>query len=77
MTFINCIAAAECLNKQQFKYGEKDIFITDLVESRERVFNAKLNKIRAETEYVTSYYRIQQSLGEIVPEFCTKTCQIL
>jgi outer membrane protein TolC len=69
--------ALEKLNKQQFRYGEKDIFITDLVESRERVFNAKLNKIKAETEYITSYYRIQQSLGEIFPEFCTKTCQVI
>jgi adhesin transport system outer membrane protein len=67
----------EKLNKQQFKYGEKDIFITDLVESRERIFNAKLNKIRAESEYINSYYRIQQSLGEIVPEFCPATCQVI
>jgi outer membrane protein TolC len=69
--------ALEKLNKQQFKYGEKDIFITDLVESRERIFRGKTNKVRFEAEYVTSYYRIQQILGEIFQEFCTAECQAI
>ncbi len=69
--------ALEQLNKQQFKYGEKDIFITDLVESRERVFNAKINKIKAETQYITSYYSIQRSLGALFQDFCKNKCTIL
>ena len=66
----------DVLNRQRFKFGEGDIFITDLVEARERIFNGKVNKAQFESEIVTTHYRIQQILGEILPQFCETECEV-
>jgi outer membrane protein TolC len=61
----------EALYRKQFKQG--DIDITNLVESQERIYSARMKKYKLETDKVNTTFAILRSTAEMLPKFCGNT----
>lgn len=58
----------EVLYRKQFKQG--DIDITNLVESQERIYSARIKKYKLESDMVNVTFAILRSTAEMLPKFC-------
>lgn len=58
----------EKLYRKQFKSG--DIDITNLVESQERIYSARLKKLSLESDLVNVAFAILKDTSELLPKFC-------
>ncbi len=61
----------EKLYRKQFKSG--DIDITNLVESQERIYSARMKKYKLESDFVNVTFSILRSTAEMLPKFCGNT----
>lgn len=61
----------EVLYRKQFKSG--DIDISNLVESQERIFSARMKKYKLESDMVNVTFALLRSTAEILPKFCGNT----
>lgn len=61
----------EKLYRKQFKSG--DIDITNLVESQERIFGARMKKYKLESDMVNVTFSILRNTSELLPTFCGNT----
>lgn len=61
----------EKLYRKQFKSG--DIDITNLVESQERIYSARMKKYKLESDFVNVTFSLLRSTAELLPKFCGNT----
>ncbi len=59
----------------QFKHGDGDVDVTNLVEARERIFSSSVKKARLESDTINAYYALKQLVGELTTPFCGKVCK--
>ncbi len=74
ITEVKANTELERVYREQFKFGDGDVDVTNLVEARERIFTASVKKIRLRNDVINANYTLKKLVGELLLPFCGKKC---
>jgi adhesin transport system outer membrane protein len=74
ITEVKANTELERVYREQFKFGDGDVDVTNLVEARERIFTASVKKIRLRNDVINANYTLKRLVGDLLLPFCGKKC---
>jgi adhesin transport system outer membrane protein len=74
ITEVKANTELERVYREQFKHGDGDVDVTNLVEARERIFTASVKKERLRNDVINASYTLKKLVGELLLPFCGKKC---
>jgi adhesin transport system outer membrane protein len=71
---INANTELERVYREQFRNGDGDVDVTNLVEARERIFTANVKKARLQSDTINADFALKKLVGELLLPFCGSKC---